>query len=161
MVDAMLEAADPVDVPDGRTGWSTWSAPAGTAATRSTCRPWPASSWPAPACPVCKHGNRAATSTSGAADLLEALGVAIDLDGRGVARCVDEAGIGFCFARAFHPALRHAGAARGELGIPTAFNFLGPLANPARVRRQVVGVRRPAHGRAHVGVLRRARRHRR
>ena len=93
--------------------------------------------------PVCKHGNRAASSACGSADLLEALGVAIELDADGVARCVDEAGIGFCFAPRFHPAMRHAGPARRELGVPTVFNFLGPLANPARVRRQVVGVSRP------------------
>jgi anthranilate phosphoribosyltransferase len=90
--------------------------------------------------PVCKHGNRAASSRCGAADLLEALGVAIDLTPVGVASCIAEAGIGFCLAPRFHPALRHAGPPRREMGIPTAFNILGPLANPARVRRMVVGV---------------------
>jgi anthranilate phosphoribosyltransferase len=90
--------------------------------------------------PVCKHGNRAASSRCGAADLLEALGVVIDLGPAGVARCVREAGIGFCLAPRFHPALRHAGPPRRELGVPTAFNVLGPLANPARVVRQVLGV---------------------
>jgi anthranilate phosphoribosyltransferase len=89
---------------------------------------------------VAKHGNRAASSACGSADLLEALGVTIDLGSSGVARCVDEAGIGFCFAPKFHPALRFAGPARRELGVPTTFNFLGPLANPAGVRRRVVGV---------------------
>jgi anthranilate phosphoribosyltransferase len=89
---------------------------------------------------VAKHGNRAASSACGSADLLEALGVTIDLGAAGVARCVDEAGIGFCFAQKFHPALRFAGPARRELGTPTTFNFLGPLANPAGVRRRVVGV---------------------
>jgi anthranilate phosphoribosyltransferase len=89
---------------------------------------------------VAKHGNRAASSACGSADLLEALGVTIDLGPPGVARCVDEAGIGFCFAPKFHPALRFAGPARRELGTPTTFNFLGPLANPAGVRRRVVGV---------------------
>ena len=103
--------------------------------------------------PVCKHGNRAASSSCGAADLLEALGVALELDGDGVARCVSEAGIGFCFAPRFHPALRHAGPARRELGIPTAFNFLGPLANPARVRRQLVGVSDPTMAERMLGVL--------
>jgi anthranilate phosphoribosyltransferase len=93
---------------------------------------------------VAKHGNRAASSACGSADLLEALGVAIDLGPAGVARCIDEAGIGFCFAPVFHPALRHAGPARRELGTPTTFNFLGPLANPAGVRRRVVGVSDPA-----------------
>jgi anthranilate phosphoribosyltransferase len=93
--------------------------------------------------PVCKHGNRAASSKSGSADVLEALGVVIGLGPSGVARCINEAGIGFCFAPRFHPSMRHAGPTRGELGVPTVFNFLGPLANPARVRRQVVGVSDP------------------
>ena len=102
---------------------------------------------------VCKHGNRKATSTSGSFDLLEALGVAIDLDGAAVARCVVEAGAGFCFARAFHPAMRHAGPVRSELGIPTVFNFLGPLSNPARISRQVIGVNDPAMAPTVIGVL--------
>lgn len=90
--------------------------------------------------PVVKHGNRAASSRAGSADVYEALGVAIELGPQGVAACVREAGIGFCFARRFHPAMRHAGPVRAELGVPTVFNFLGPMANPARVRRQVLGV---------------------
>ena len=89
---------------------------------------------------VCKHGNRAASSACGAADLLETLGVAIELGPEGVARCVAEAGMGFCFAPRYHPAMRHAGPSRRDLGIPTAFNVLGPLANPARVRRYLIGV---------------------
>jgi anthranilate phosphoribosyltransferase len=89
---------------------------------------------------VCKHGNRAASSRCGSADLLEALGVGIDLDPAGVARCVETAGIGFCFAPRFHPAMRHAGPTRRELGVPTAFNILGPLANPAGARRLMIGV---------------------
>lgn len=89
---------------------------------------------------VCKHGNRRASATSGSADLLEALGVAIDLGPDGVARCVAEAGMGFCLAPAFHPGMRHAGPVRRELGVRTIVNFVAPLANPARVRRQVVGV---------------------
>jgi anthranilate phosphoribosyltransferase len=93
---------------------------------------------------VCKHGNRAASSACGAADLLEALGVAIDLGPAGVASCVQEAGIGFCFAPRFHAAMRHAVPTRRELGVPTVFNVLGPLANPARVRRQVTGVADPS-----------------
>lgn len=102
---------------------------------------------------VVKHGNRAASSQCGSADVLEALGVVIDLGPEGVARCVSQAGIGFCFAQRFHPALRHAAAARRELGVPTTFNFLGPLANPARVRRQVVGVADPAMAERIVGTL--------
>jgi anthranilate phosphoribosyltransferase len=90
--------------------------------------------------PVCKHGGRASSSRAGSADVLETLGVAIDLGPRGVRRCIEEAGIGFCFAPRYHPAMRHAVPIRRELGVPTAFNFLGPLANPARLGRQVVGV---------------------
>ena len=92
---------------------------------------------------VCKHGNRAASSQCGSADVYEALGVPIDLEPEAVARAVSEVGMGFCFAQRFHAALRHAGPTRKELGVRTAFNFLGPMANPARVRRQVVGVADP------------------
>ena len=90
--------------------------------------------------PVCKHGGRASSSRAGSADVLEALGVAIDLGPVGVRRCIEEVGIGFCYAPRYHPAMRHAIPIRRELGVPTAFNFLGPLANPARLGRQVVGV---------------------
>lgn len=88
---------------------------------------------------VVKHGNRAATSSCGTADVLEELGVAIDLPGAGVAATVAEVGIGFCFAPVFHAGMRHAGAPRRELGVPTFFNFLGPLSNPARVRSAAIG----------------------
>ncbi|MCY3911486.1 MAG: anthranilate phosphoribosyltransferase [bacterium] len=89
---------------------------------------------------VCKHGNRSASSQCGSADVLEALGAVIDLGPAGVARCVTEAGFGFCMAPRFHPAMRHAGPTRRELAVATVFNFLGPLANPAGVERQLVGV---------------------
>ncbi|MCW2603363.1 MAG: anthranilate phosphoribosyltransferase [Pseudonocardiales bacterium] len=89
--------------------------------------------------PVVKHGNRAASSACGAADVLEALGIAIDLPAAAVARTVREIGIGFCFAAVFHPGMRHAGSARRDLGIPTAFNFLGPLTNPARPAASAIG----------------------
>jgi anthranilate phosphoribosyltransferase len=89
---------------------------------------------------VAKHGNRAASSRCGSADLLEALGVKIDLDAEGVERCLTEAGIGFMFAPMFHPAMGHAAPVRRELRVPTVFNFLGPLTNPARPQAQVVGV---------------------
>ncbi|SCG62667.1 anthranilate phosphoribosyltransferase [Micromonospora inositola] len=88
---------------------------------------------------VVKHGNRAASSSCGTADLLEHLGVPLDLAPEQVARCVEEAGIGFCFAARFHPGMRHAGPVRREIGVPTAFNFLGPLTNPARPRAGAVG----------------------
>lgn len=90
--------------------------------------------------PVAKHGNRAASSACGSADVLEALGVVIDLQPEGVVACIAEASIGFCFAPVFHPAMRHAGPVRRELGIPTVFNFLGPLTNPAGALRQTIGV---------------------
>ena len=89
---------------------------------------------------VVKHGNRAASSKSGAGDLLEALGVAINLDGVKVAKTVEELGIGFCFAPVFHPAMRFAAPARKELATATVFNILGPLANPARPKAAAIGV---------------------
>ncbi len=103
--------------------------------------------------PVCKHGNRAASSSVGTADVLEALGVAIGLGPEGVARCVAEAGMGFCFAQRFHPAMRFVGPVRKELGVPTVFNFLGPLINPARTRRQLVGVSNPGMAPIMAGVF--------
>ena len=92
---------------------------------------------------VAKHGNRAASSTCGSADVLEALGVRIDLPPEGVAACIREAGIGFLFAPIFHPSFRYAGQPRRELGIRTVFNVLGPLCNPAGARRQALGVPEP------------------
>ncbi|MGE2716007.1 anthranilate phosphoribosyltransferase [Mycolicibacterium litorale] len=89
--------------------------------------------------PVMKHGNRAASSLSGGADTLEALGVRIDLGPDQVAACVAEVGIGFAFANHFHPSYRHASAVRRELGVPTVFNLLGPLTNPARPRAGLIG----------------------
>ncbi|MDQ2827189.1 MAG: anthranilate phosphoribosyltransferase [Actinomycetota bacterium] len=102
---------------------------------------------------VCKHGNRSQSSQCGSADLLEALGVAVSIGPAGVAACVAEAGMGFCFAPRYHPAFRHVGPTRRELGVPTVFNFLGPVANPAGVRRQVLGVSDPAMADKLVGVL--------
>jgi anthranilate phosphoribosyltransferase len=89
---------------------------------------------------VIKHGNRAASSKSGAGDLLEALGVSISLDGVAVAQTFNEIGIGFCFAPVFHPAMRFAASARKELGVATVFNILGPLANPAQPQAAAIGV---------------------
>jgi anthranilate phosphoribosyltransferase len=93
--------------------------------------------------PVVKHGNRAASSASGAADVLEALGVAIDLPPDGVAACVAEVGIGFCFAPVFHPSYRVTAGPRRELGVPTAMNVLGPLTNPAQPGASLVGCADP------------------
>jgi anthranilate phosphoribosyltransferase len=93
--------------------------------------------------PVVKHGNRAASSASGAADVLEALGVAVDLPPDGVAACVAEIGIGFCFAPVFHPSFRHTAGPRRELGVPTAMNVLGPLTNPAQPPAALVGCADP------------------
>jgi anthranilate phosphoribosyltransferase len=102
---------------------------------------------------VAKHGNRAASSRCGSADVLEALGVKIDLPPDGVKRCIEEVGIGFCFAPVFHPAMRHAGVPRRELGVATIFNFLGPLTNPAGATRQALGVADPRMVNKMVGAL--------
>jgi len=103
--------------------------------------------------PVAKHGGRASSSQCGSTDVLEALGVVVDLGPDGVARCVREAGIGFCFAGRYHPAWRYVVPVRRELGVPTTFNFLGPLANPAGVRRQVIGVADPVMATRMIGAL--------
>ena len=103
--------------------------------------------------PVAKHGNRALSSSSGSADVLEELGVRIDLDATQVARCIDEAGIGFIFAPAFHPAMAKVMPVRRELGIRTAFNLLGPLTNPARPSFQLVGVGNPEWAELVAGAL--------
>ncbi|MFB9836372.1 anthranilate phosphoribosyltransferase [Actinoallomurus acaciae] len=100
-----------------------------------------------------KHGNRAASSSCGAADLLEELGVAISLSPEAAARVAEEIGITFCFAPLYHPALRHTARTRSELGTPTIFNFLGPLANPARPTAQAVGVFHPRMAGVIAGVF--------
>ena len=102
---------------------------------------------------VAKHGNRAASSACGAADVLEALGVVISLPPEATARLVAEVGIAFLFAPLYHPALRHTAVPRRELGVPTVFNFLGPVANPARPAAQAVGVSDPRMGAVLAGVL--------
>ncbi len=142
LVDAMLDAAAPLvlEDPDGTVdvvGTGGSSALGGRAFNVSTMASVVAA---AAGATLCKHGNRAASSTSGSTDLLEALGVEVDLDGAGVVACVREAGVGFAFARMVHPAMRHVAPVRAELGIPTVFNVLGPLSHPGRVRRQVLGV---------------------
>jgi anthranilate phosphoribosyltransferase len=102
---------------------------------------------------VVKHGNRAATSACGAADVLEALGVVIDLPAAATARLAEETGIAFLFAPMYHPSFRHASVPRRELGVPTVFNSLGPVSNPARPRAQAVGVADPRMGEVIAGVL--------
>lgn len=103
---------------------------------------------------VAKHGNRAVSSASGSADLLEACGVRIDLGPEGVAQCIQEVGIGFCFAPVFHPAMKYAAPVRREIGIRTVFNILGPLTNPAGAQFQVLGVANAALGDLMAQVLR-------
>ncbi|RKT53282.1 anthranilate phosphoribosyltransferase [Saccharothrix australiensis] len=103
--------------------------------------------------PIVKHGNRAASSKCGTADVLEALGVAIDLPPLGVQTTVEELGIGFCFAPVFHPAFRHTLGPRRELGIPTSFNLLGPLTNPAQPTVGLIGCARAAAAPLIAGVL--------
>jgi anthranilate phosphoribosyltransferase len=104
-------------------------------------------------CAVAKHGNRSATGLSGSADVLEALGVRIDLDPAGVARCIREAGFGFMFAPAHHGATRHVIPVRKQLAVRTIFNFLGPLTNPAGATRQVIGVSDPGFLETMAGAL--------
>jgi anthranilate phosphoribosyltransferase len=106
-------------------------------------------------CTVAKHGNRAASSRCGSADVLEALGVAIVLPPEGVQRCIAETGIGFLFAPAYHPAMKHVAPVRSQLGVRTVFNVLGPLASPARVRHQAIGVADPQSARTMAHVLHR------
>src|ERR1051325_730340 len=115
----------------------------GAAANTSTTPPAAALVAAAAGAGVAKHGNRAASSQTGSADVLEALGFDLDLEPEKIARSIDELGFGFMFAQAHHPAMKHAGPVRRELGTRTVFNVLGPLTNPARARAQVLGVYSP------------------
>ena len=103
---------------------------------------------------VAKHGNRAASGSCGSADVLEALGVKIDLPPEGVEQCINQVGMGFMFAPAFHPSMRHAAPVRREIGIRTVFNILGPLTNPAGAQSQLIGVAHPQLGKQMAEVLR-------
>ncbi len=141
---AMDEAAcRPAHRRRARRDASTSSAPAATGRTRSTCRRWRRSSSPGPGCRCASTATARRRRSAAAPTCSKLLGVAIELHADGVAACVREAGIGFCFAPVFHPAFRFAGPPRREIGVPTAFNLLGPMANPGRVRRQVIGVADP------------------
>ncbi len=139
-VESMLAASEPLAVPDNAldivgTGGSRHRRTHAINASTMACIVAAAAG-----AVVCKHGNRRASSTSGSFDFLEALGVDITISAADLERCVSEIGVGFAFARSFHPAMRFAGPVRAELGIPTVFNTLGPLAHPGRIKRQLVGV---------------------
>ena len=140
MAQAMRAAAEPLRVADGAidivgTGGSRHRQTHAINASTMACIVAAAAG-----AVVCKHGNRRASSTSGSFDFLEALGLDITISPSQLERCVDDLGVGFAFARSFHPAMRFAGPVRGELGVPTVFNTLGPLAHPGRIKRQLVGV---------------------
>lgn len=143
MRDAMLAASTPLELPEGAVDIvGVGGAPQRRIAAFnvSTLASIVAS---AAGATICKHGNRRASSTSGSFDLLEALGVNIEIPPDKIAGGVNEIGLGFAFARAHHPAMRHVGPARAQLGVPTVFNVLGPLSHPGRVKRQVIGVSDP------------------
>ncbi len=140
MVAAMRDAATPLHMPEGTidiVGMGGSPARRKAALNVSTMACFVAA---AAGARICKHGNRKASSTSGSFDLLEALGANFDLTPEQLQTLVGETGVGFAFAKAYHPALRFAGPVRVQMGIRTVFNVLGPLANPARLKRQVVGV---------------------
>lgn len=143
LVDAMLAVAEPIALAPGAIDIvGTGGAPTRRrhALSVSTMSCFVAA---AAGARVCKHGNVKASATSGSFDTLAALGITTDLGAERVAACVEAAGVGFVFARRFHPAMRRVGPVRAELGIPTVFNVLGPLANPARVRHHLIGVSDP------------------
>jgi anthranilate phosphoribosyltransferase len=139
-VRAMLEAAEPIELSDAvRDRLVDTCGTGGDGAGTFNISTVAAVVVAAAGLPVAKHGNRAASSTCGSADLLEALGVHIDLPAASVATCIEELGIGFLYARSFHPAMRYVAPVRVQLGIRTAFNVLGPLSNPAGAPHQIVG----------------------
>lgn len=151
---AMLDSATPLSVPDSTVdivGAGGSPSRRSHALNVSTMAAFVAA---AAGATVCKHGNRKASSTSGSFDLLEALGVDVDITPGQLEAQVDSIGLGFAFARSFHPAMRHVGPVRAQLGIPTVFNILGPLSHPGRLRRQVVGVGDLSAAKRMVQVLR-------
>ena len=139
LVTAMLEHAVPVQVPADREPAVDTCGTGGDRARTVNISTMAAVVVAAAGATVVKHGNRAASSAAGSADVLEALGVVIDLPAPAVERCLADVGIAFCFAPRFHPGMRHAAATRTGLGVGTVFNILGPLANPARPAAQMVG----------------------
>ncbi len=155
LVDAMLDLAEPIVLEPGAIDLvGTGGAPSRRrhALSVSTMASFVVA---AAGARVCKHGNVKASATSGSFDTLGALGVTVDLGAEAVASCVEQTGVGFVFARRFHPAMRHVGPVRAELGVPTVFNVLGPLANPARVRHHLIGVSDPRLAETVAEVLRR------
>jgi anthranilate phosphoribosyltransferase len=150
LVDAMVAHARPIDIPGEKLDI------VGTGGDRQNTVN--ISSMAALVCAgagarIVKHGNRAASSSSGSADVIEALGVRLDLPVERVARTAVEAGITFCFAQVFHPSMRYAGAVRAELGVATAFNFMGPMTNPANPTASAIGVADPRLAPLIAGVL--------
>ena len=155
LVDAMLDLAEPIVLEPGAIDIvGTGGAPSRRrhALSVSTMASFVAA---AAGARVCKHGNVKASATSGSFDTLGALGVTVDLGADAVADCIEQTGLGFVFARRFHPAMRHVGPVRAELGVPTVFNVLGPLANPAKVRHHLIGVSDPRLADTVAEVLRR------
>ncbi|MFJ8627370.1 anthranilate phosphoribosyltransferase [Kitasatospora sp. NPDC093550] len=136
LVDAMYAHAEPLDIPGPAVDIVGTGGDRAKTVNISTMSAIVAA---AAGAKVVKHGNRAASSSSGSSDVLEKLGVALDLSARRVAEVADEVGLTFCFAAKFHPSMRHAATARRDLGVPTAFNILGPLTNPARVTSHAIG----------------------
>jgi anthranilate phosphoribosyltransferase len=150
LVDAMLSHATPISVPGPIVDLVGTGGDGARTVNISTMGAIVAA---AAGARMVKHGNRAASSACGSADLLEALGIVITLPPAATERLVAEIGVAFLFAPLYHPALRHAATARGELGVPTVFNLLGPIANPARPGAQALGVADPRVGPVMAGVL--------
>ncbi len=153
LVHAMLDAAVPLVIPDGAidmVGAGGSKARQQAALNVSTMSSFVAA---AAGAVVCKHGNRKASSTSGSFDLLDELGVNTELTAEGVQACVAEVGLAFAYARTFHPAMRFVGPVRTQIQVPTVFNVIGPLSNPAHVKHSVVGVSDAAVGERMIEVL--------
>ncbi|MFG3224892.1 anthranilate phosphoribosyltransferase [Kitasatospora sp. NPDC048194] len=136
LVDAMYQHAEPLDIPGPAVDIVGTGGDRAKTVNISTMSAIVAA---AAGAKVVKHGNRSASSASGSSDVLEKLGVALDLSARRVAEVAEEVGLTFCFAAKFHPSMRHAATARRDLGVPTAFNILGPLTNPAKVTAHAIG----------------------